>query len=158
MSLLPKIPLRKLFIDSRFSLPGGTATDFEIEIPQGGLDLLDNTIVMIPEISVPSFPNVFSGKDRLYYREIGPNDITFRYLTIPENNYKASTFKDALNVQFPLQPTSLDRNQHIVVSEDVVSGQEVVYSQIKFELTGNDPDDSARVLTDDELKTLFVLL
>ena len=55
MSLLPRIPLRKLFIDSRYALPGSTATDFEIEVPQGGLDLLDNTIAMIPEISVPTF-------------------------------------------------------------------------------------------------------
>ncbi len=101
MSLLPRIPLRKLFINSRFALPGGASTKFENEIPQGGLGLGDNTIAMIPEISVPSFPNVFDGKDRLYYREIGPNDTTFRFLAIPENNYKAPTFKDALNVQFP---------------------------------------------------------
>ena len=87
MSLLPRIPLRKLFIDSRYALPGSTATDFEIEIPQGGLDLLDNTIAMIPEISVPSSPNVFAGKDRLYYREEANTAITFRYLEFPTTHY-----------------------------------------------------------------------
>ena len=35
MSLLPRIPCRKLFVDSRFALPGGTATEFTVEVPQG---------------------------------------------------------------------------------------------------------------------------
>ena len=87
MSLLPRIPLRTLFIDSRYALPGSTSTDFQIEIPQGGLDLLDNTIAMVPEISVPSFPNVFAGRNRLYYREEATDAITFRYLEFPTTNY-----------------------------------------------------------------------
>ena len=69
MSLLPRIPCRKLFIDSRFALPGGTSTEFEVEIPQGGLDLPDNTVGFIDAISAPSFPNIFIGKHRIYYRQ-----------------------------------------------------------------------------------------
>ena len=83
MSLLPRIPLGKLFIDSRYALPGSTATECEVEIPQGGLDLLDNTIAMLPEVSVPSFPNVYAGRDRLYYREVATDAITFRYIEFP---------------------------------------------------------------------------
>ena len=69
MSLLPRIPCIKLFIDSRYALPGGSATEFEVEIPQGGLDLPDNCVGFIDAISVPSFPNVFEGRDRIYIRE-----------------------------------------------------------------------------------------
>ena len=75
MSLLPRIPCRKLFIDSRFALPGGSSTEFEVEIPQGGLDLPDNCVGFVDSISVPSFPNVFTGKDRVYYRQEKGDDI-----------------------------------------------------------------------------------
>ena len=42
MSLLPQIPCRKLFVDSRFA--EGNASAFTMEIPEGGLDLGDNTV------------------------------------------------------------------------------------------------------------------
>ena len=46
MSLLPRLPCRQLFIDSRHALPGSTSTSFSIEIPQGGLlRPLNNSIV-----------------------------------------------------------------------------------------------------------------
>ena len=67
MSLIPWLPCRKLFIDSRFA--EGNATEFEVEIPQGGLDLPDNCVAFIDQISVPSFQNVFEGNARLYYAE-----------------------------------------------------------------------------------------
>ena len=38
-------------------------------IPQGGLDLCDNCVACIDQISVPSFQNVFTGRHRLYFRE-----------------------------------------------------------------------------------------
>ena len=67
MSLLPRIPCRKLLIDSRHAEEGGTATQFSVEIPQGGLDLPDNAVMFIDQISVPSFPNCFDGRNYLYY-------------------------------------------------------------------------------------------
>ena len=67
MSLLPRIPCRKLFIDSRYALPGSTATEFEVEVPQGGIDCPDNCVGIVDQISIPSFPNVFAGKNNLYY-------------------------------------------------------------------------------------------
>ena len=51
MSLLPQIPCRKLFVDSRFA--EGNASDFTVEIPEGGLDLGDNTVAFVDQISVP---------------------------------------------------------------------------------------------------------
>ena len=87
MSLLPRIPCRKLFVDSRHALPGGSSTEFKLEIPQGGIDLPDNCVAFVDSISVPSFPNVFAGRNRLYYREEAATAITFRYLEFPTTNY-----------------------------------------------------------------------
>ena len=70
MSLLPKIPCRKLFVDSRFS--EGTASDFTVEIPEGGLDLGDNTVAFVDQISVPSIQNVVDGRNTIYYEETLP--------------------------------------------------------------------------------------
>ena len=110
MSLLPRIPLRKLFIDSRYALPGSTATEFEVEIPQGGLDLLDNTIAMIHEISVPSFPNVYAGRDCLYYREVVADAITFRYIEFPSRMRQARYLipsQVATAISSPVQTSSI---------------------------------------------------
>ena len=87
MSLLPRIPIRKLYIDSRFALPGGTATEFEVEIPQGGLDLPDNCVAFVDSISVPSFPNIFFGKHRVYYRQEKGNQIEFVSEGLPDKQY-----------------------------------------------------------------------
>lgn len=70
MSLLPKIPCRKLFCDSRFA--EGTASEFTVEIPEGGLDLGDNTVAFVDQISVPSIQNVVDGRNTIYYEETIP--------------------------------------------------------------------------------------
>ncbi len=99
MSLLPRIPCRKLFIDSRHALPGGTSTEFSVEVPQGGLDMPDNTVMFIDAISIPSFPNLFSGKDRLYIREDTETGIHIRYVTLASKNYEPSTFCSEVNTK-----------------------------------------------------------
>ena len=70
MSLLPKLPCRRLFIDSRFA--EGTATDFVVNIPEAGLDLGDNTVCYVDSISVPSIQNVLPTRNRIYYEESKP--------------------------------------------------------------------------------------
>ena len=67
MSLLPKLPCRRLYIDSRFA--EGTATDFVVNLPEAGIDLPDNCVAYVDAISVPSIQNVFDGKNRIYYQE-----------------------------------------------------------------------------------------
>ena len=121
MSLLPRIPCRKLFIDSRFALPGGTATEFEVEIPQGGLDLPDNCVGFIDAISVPSFPNVFEGRDRIYLREDTPTTIKLRYVTLAANNYSAATLKDELQIRLN-ENFTLPDNTHQVATETTFAG------------------------------------
>ena len=70
MSLLPQIPCRKLFVDSRFA--EGNASEFTVEIPEGGLDLGDNTVAFVDQISVPSIQNVVDGRNTIYYEETLP--------------------------------------------------------------------------------------
>ena len=60
----------------------------------------DNSVMIVDQISIPSFPNVFPGKNRVYYREEAVDATTFRYLELGEDNYKPSAFKDALNNAF----------------------------------------------------------
>ena len=67
MPLLPKLPCRRLYIDSRFA--EGTATDFTVNLPEAGLDLPDNCIAYVDAISVPSIQNVPYTRNRLYYKE-----------------------------------------------------------------------------------------
>ena len=105
MSLLPRIPIRKLFIDSRFALPGGTATEFEVQIPQGGLDLRDNCVAFVDSISVPSFPNIFIGKHRIYYRQAHKKgNIEFMSAGLSPEQYSLAGLAAALNstLTFPL--------------------------------------------------------
>ncbi len=54
MSLIPRLPCRKLFIDSRFA-EEGNATDFVVQLPPGDLDLPGNCVAFIDQIGVPSF-------------------------------------------------------------------------------------------------------
>ena len=89
MSLIPRLPCRKLFIDRRYALPGGTATKFEVEVPQGGIDCPDNCVAFIDQISVPSFPNTFVGRNRIYFREwqASSHKVRYRYVELPEQEY-----------------------------------------------------------------------
>ena len=70
MSLLPQIPCRKLFVDSRFA--EGNASEFTVEIPEGGLDLGDNTVAFVDQISVPCIQNVIDGRNTIFYEETIP--------------------------------------------------------------------------------------
>ena len=67
MSLIPKLPCRRLYIDSRFA--EGTATDFTVNLPEAGLDLPDNCVSYVDAISIPCIQNVFEGKNKIFYKE-----------------------------------------------------------------------------------------
>ena len=99
------MPCRKLFIDSRFALPGGRSTEFEVEIPQGGLDLPDNCVGFVDSISVPSFPNIFIGKHRIYDRQekVGGN-IEFVADGLSADQYTLAGLATAINntLTYPL--------------------------------------------------------
>ena len=99
MSLLPKLPCRRLFIDSRFA--EGTATDFVVNIPEAGLDLGDNTVCYVDSISVPSIQNVLPTRSRIYYREQTTSSTRLLMVDIPVKHYGqadlVSTIQSALN-------------------------------------------------------------
>ena len=155
MSLLPRIPCRKLWIVSRFAVPGGSATEFEIEVPQGGLDLPDNCVGFIDSISVPSFPNVFEGRDLLYVRESAEDVITFRAVRASSDNYNPNIFAQHLQDKLLLNSSLVD-NQHVSDNQNSApfTGAANDYAQIVFELTGPNAVETSSVLTDDDIKTL----
>ena len=145
MSLLPRIPCRKFFIDSRFALPGGTSTEFEVEIPQGGLDLPDNCVGFVDAISVPSFPNIFLGKHRVYYRQATGDLIEFLSEELTSKQYTLAGLVFALNntLTFPGLTNSLSVSPHTSAGT------------ITYTMTGA-ASEEVRILTDDELRLLQV--
>ena len=155
MSLLPRIPCRKLLIDSRFALPGGTATKFSVEIPQGGLDLPDNCIMIIPEISIPSFPNCFDGRNNLYYWEESADIIQIKYTPIPQKNYGVSDFATAIETALQAARDAAFTNSYDVSPASQHAGSDVLYKDLIFKLTGTNADQQAHILTDDELNCLL---
>ena len=110
MSLIPRLPCRKLFCDSRFAI-SGNATQFEIEIPQGGLNLPDSCVAFIDQISVPSFENVFAGKHRLYYREDSASAISFRAVEVDGFNYTLAGFASQLDAILATATTNFGSNR-----------------------------------------------
>ena len=156
MSLLPRIPCRKLWIDSRYALPGGNSCEFEIEIPQGGLDLPDNCVGFVDSISVPSFPNVFEGRDNCYVRESTRDVIKFRVVKADSDNYKPSLFAQHLKGKLNSGSILVD-TQHVTTNSQTYTGSDVEYSEILFTLqasNGSGSYESSMVLTDDDLRTL----
>ena len=137
MSLIPRLPCRKLFIDSRFG--EGNATEFTVEIPQGGLDLPDNCVAFIDQISVPSFQNVFTGRHLLYTREEIDNMVRFQSFPIEADNHTTGQFIQAINTA--LAPQILSNT--VTASNNFQGG-------IQFAMTGPETE-TLRILTDAEL-------
>ena len=88
---------------------------------------------MIPEISVPSFPNVFAGKDRLYYREEASAAITFRYIEFPTTHYTPLAIEVAENQLFQHAASSLN-NAISITNSDTLSGADILYSTLQLNL------------------------
>ena len=144
MPLLPRIPCRKLFVDSRHALPGGSSTEFKVEIPQGGIDLPDSCVAFIDSISIPSFPNVFTGRHRLFYREETAHEIALRYVALTGDNNTLVQFVAALGTALTGNPSALTNT----IGVGDVHG-------IQFTLTGLAATETLRVLTDAELATVI---
>ena len=97
------MPTKRIYIDSRFRLPGGTDSDFRyalktpIEIPRGTIGWIDGVVIS------HSFNTVIQGhNDRLFVREVYGASYHDRALTIPAGDYNgyslASTIEALLNI------------------------------------------------------------
>ena len=146
MSLLPKLPCRRLYIDSRFA--EGTATDFVVNIPEAGLDLPDNCVAYVDSISVPSIQNVPYTRNRLYYKERNAAGLE-RVLVIDLFPWNYSADSWASNVQTKLNNKT---------SKLITATYDVSYTTsgnfIQFKLTGGAAGESSRILTDHELSEM----
>ena len=135
-----------MFVDSRFAQ--GTATDFTVEIPEGGLDLPDNCVAYVDQISVPSVQNVPYTRTRVYYKESvasGQEKILMVEL-FPWNYSQASL---AQNIQNKLNTKTAKLISATYDVSYTTSG-----NFIEFKLSGGAAGDSARILTDQELREL----
>ena len=88
---------------------------------QGGLDLPDNCVAFVDQISVPSFPNVFTGRHRLYTREEIDNMVRFDSFELDVDNHTTAQFIQALNTA--LQPVALSNT--VTASNDFSGGDQV---------------------------------
>jgi len=97
------MPTKRIYIDSRFRLPGGTDSNFRyalktpIEIPRGTMGWIDGVVIS------HSFNSVIQGhNDTLFVREVQGASYEDRVLTIPAGNYNgytlAATIETLLNL------------------------------------------------------------
>ena len=111
MSLLPKLPCRRLFIDSRFA--EGTATDFAVNIPEAGLDLPDNCVAYVDSISVPSIQNVLPTRNRIYYRETTSSSTKLLTVDIPVKHYGQADLVSTIQSSCNGETLSLDLRRQL---------------------------------------------
>ena len=96
------MPTKRIYIDSRYRLPGGTDSDFHyalktpIEVPRGTMGWIDGVVIS------HSFNTVIQGhNDTLFVREVLGVSYEDRALTIPAGDYNgytlATTIETILN-------------------------------------------------------------
>ena len=97
------MPTKRIYIDSRYRLPGGTDSDFHyalktpIEVPRGTMGWIDGVVIS------HSFNTVIQGhNDTLFVREVLGVSYEDRALTIPAGDYNgytlATTIETILNI------------------------------------------------------------
>jgi len=91
------MPTKRIYIDSRYRIPGGTDSDFHyalktpIEVPRGTMGWVDGVVIS------HSFNTVIQGhNDTLFVREVLGASIEDRVLTIPAGDYNGYTLATAI--------------------------------------------------------------
>ena len=120
-----------------------------MEVPQGGIDCPDTCIGIVDSISVPSLPDVFSGKNILYVREENSQTklVSFRTITVPQDHYPNNRLAQALGTAMNVGSTLGDTPYAWTIQDSH-----------DLECAGTFPDanDSARILTDAEVRTNLI--
>ena len=100
------MPTKRIYIDSRFRLPGGTDSDFRyalktpIELPRGTVGWIDGVVIS------HSFNSVIQGhNDRLFIREVNGVSIHDRVVTIPAGDYNGFSLAETLEALLNLGTT-----------------------------------------------------
>ena len=91
------MPTKRIYIDSRYRLPGGTDSDFHyalktpIEVPRGTMGWIDGVVIS------HSFNTAIQGhNDTLFVREVQGASYHDRALTIPAGDYNGYTLATAI--------------------------------------------------------------
>ena len=88
------LPIRKLYIDSRYALAGGTASNFSIQLDQSYY-FPPNSVMYVDSVVIPtSYYMVQKGRSDTFYFAIGNTgaDVVLQTTTLKEGNYQADTF------------------------------------------------------------------
>ena len=100
------MPTKRVYIDSRFRLPGGTDSDFKyalrtpIEVPRGTIGWIDGVVLS------QSFGNIITDvNDTLYVREILGITFTDFVLTITDGDYNGYTLATEIETQLNIYTT-----------------------------------------------------
>lgn len=91
------MPTKRIYIDSRYRMPGGTDSDFRyalktpVEVPRGTMSWIDGVVIS------HAFNSVIAGhNDTLFVREVYGASYADRALTIPAGDYNGYTLATAI--------------------------------------------------------------
>ena len=141
-----ELQIRKIHLDSRFKLPGGSHSDFEVALPQM-LETPENTIAFIDNITIPhSWTSVDESNRYLFLAEragtSAPYVYSVRRLDIPQHSHSGTSYKTALQ-------TALNTNTPAGISATYI----VVHTLTTNKCAIAAPSSSVfHFLTDDEIK------
>ena len=130
--------IKKVYVDSRYKTNDSVSnSDFKFELKEA-LDLADNTVCYIDDISIPhTWYSIENNNNKLYVENTYPDfSLSASVLTIPEGNYNAS------NLASTLQSTL----QHSFPNENY----NCVYNSARGSITISS-DRSFRIYTDNQV-------
>ena len=90
---------RRIYIDSRFALSGGTAANFQISLPSA-VELPGETSCVVTQVHLPNvFPTIRAGlNDKFYWKEqLNGQAAVEKVSTLDPGNYSATTMVVELN-------------------------------------------------------------
>ena len=88
------MPYRRIYIDSRFAISGGTASKFDYSLPGGSIELPADTACVVDQIQIPNvFPCIRAGiNDKLYWKEqLSGQSVVEKVATLDAGNYNANS-------------------------------------------------------------------
>ncbi len=145
-----ELQIRKIYIDTRYKRDKyGSNTNFEIELPQT-VECPPNTVCYVDEIVLPNtITTIQTGvNDRLYFAVFYNNNIRYRSLVIPEQNYTLQSIANELKTLMNNQLTTTESEFNVTYNIDKLT--------MTFTLTDKrtvKPDPMTWFLfTDDNLK------
>ena len=142
------LPIKKIYIDSRFmSSDSKSSSDLKIDLPQN-IDLPEDTVFYMDDICIPnSWYTIDEERNNKFYFKIGS---TVYVKTIPPGNYSTTTFNSVLvalmnsvqntyseNVSIPSNTVGITTSITPSTNQQIVNGVTITYATTFEILTDN---------------------